>query len=88
MPHQSKVKIGQIAQMSSKTDDLRNRIRHFLEYKWIETQGVEEDSILRQLPVDLRRDIKHYLCLDLVQRVSGFMLLLMSSVVTATISCT
>ncbi|GJN36781.1 hypothetical protein PR202_gb25677 [Eleusine coracana subsp. coracana] len=50
-------------------DDFRDRIRHFLEYKWISTQGVEEDSILRQLPVDLRRDIKRYLCLDLVQRV-------------------
>ncbi|TVU42148.1 hypothetical protein EJB05_08540, partial [Eragrostis curvula] len=50
-------------------EDLRNRIRHFLEYKWMSTQGVDEDSILRQLPVDLRRDIKRHLCLDLVQRV-------------------
>lgn len=58
-------------------DDLRNRIRHFLEYKWISTQGVEEDLILRQLPVDLHRDIKLYLCLDLVQRVSAFMFMLM-----------
>ncbi|TVU42158.1 hypothetical protein EJB05_08550, partial [Eragrostis curvula] len=50
-------------------EDLRNRIRHFLEYKWMSTQGVDEDSILRQLPVDLHRDIKRHLCLDLVQRV-------------------
>ncbi|KAF8654947.1 hypothetical protein HU200_061379 [Digitaria exilis] len=44
----------------------------FLEYKWIETQGVEGDAILKQLPVDLRRDIKLWLCLDLVQRVPLF----------------
>ncbi|RCV30441.1 hypothetical protein SETIT_6G094900v2 [Setaria italica] len=44
----------------------------FLEYKWISTQGVEEDSILKQLPVDLRRKIKQWLCLDLVQRVPLF----------------
>ncbi|CAO2163829.1 unnamed protein product [Urochloa humidicola] len=53
-------------------DDLQNRICQFLEYKWISTQGVEEDSILKQLPVDLRRDIKQWLCLDLVQRVPLF----------------
>lgn len=54
-------------------DDLQNRICRFLEYKWIETQGVEGDAILKQLPVDLRRDIKLWLCLDLVQRVSGIL---------------
>jgi cyclic nucleotide gated channel, plant len=59
-------------------DDLRSHIHHFLEYKWMSTQGVEEDSILRQMPVDLRRDIKQYLCLDLVQRVSVFMSRLIS----------
>ncbi|KAL6638760.1 hypothetical protein ACP70R_023619 [Stipagrostis hirtigluma subsp. patula] len=53
-------------------DDLMNHICQFFEYKWIATQGVEENSILRQLPVDLRRDIKQYLCLDLIQRVPLF----------------
>ncbi|XP_062195712.1 probable cyclic nucleotide-gated ion channel 14 [Phragmites australis] len=53
-------------------DDLRIRISRFLECKWIATQGIEEDSILKQLPVDLRQDIKQYLCLDLVQRVPLF----------------
>ncbi|OEL21541.1 putative cyclic nucleotide-gated ion channel 14, partial [Dichanthelium oligosanthes] len=53
-------------------DDLRSRISRFLEYKWIATQGVEEDLILRQLPDDLRRDIKQHLCLDLVHRVPLF----------------
>jgi cyclic nucleotide gated channel len=50
-------------------DELRYRISQFFKYKWIATQGVEEDSILRQLPADLHRDIKRYLCLDLVERV-------------------
>lgn len=53
-------------------NDLQNRTSRFLEYKWIATQGVEEDTILRQVPNDLRRDIKQYLCLDLVHRVSNF----------------
>ncbi|KAJ1267935.1 hypothetical protein BS78_07G097000 [Paspalum vaginatum] len=53
-------------------DNLQNHVSRFLEYKWIATQGVEEDSILRQLPNDLCRDIKRYLCLDLVQRVPLF----------------
>ncbi|WVZ94332.1 hypothetical protein U9M48_040236 [Paspalum notatum var. saurae] len=53
-------------------DNLQNHISRFLEYKWITTQGIEEDSILRQLPNDLCRDIKRYLCLDLVQRVPLF----------------
>uniref|UniRef100_A0A0E0ASX3 Cyclic nucleotide-binding domain-containing protein n=1 Tax=Oryza glumipatula TaxID=40148 RepID=A0A0E0ASX3_9ORYZ len=53
-------------------DELRYRISKFFKYKWIATQGVEEDSILRQLPADLHRDIKRYLCLDLVERVPFF----------------
>jgi hypothetical protein len=59
-------------------DDLRSHIRHFLEYNWMSTKGVEEDPTLRQLLVDLRRDIKWYMCLDLVQRVSFFMSKLIS----------
>lgn len=54
-------------------DDIQHRISQFFEYKWIATQGVEEDSILIQLPADLRREIKQHLCLDLVRRVSGFL---------------
>ncbi|XP_015696009.1 protein CNGC15b-like isoform X1 [Oryza brachyantha] len=53
-------------------DELRYRISQFLKYKWIATQGVEENSVLRQLPADLHRDIKRYLCLDLIERVPFF----------------
>lgn len=49
---------------------LRERVRRFVHYKWLATQGTDEESILRGLPKDLRRDIQRYLCLDLIRRVS------------------
>uniref|UniRef100_A0A1D1YZ49 Putative cyclic nucleotide-gated ion channel 14 n=1 Tax=Anthurium amnicola TaxID=1678845 RepID=A0A1D1YZ49_9ARAE len=52
--------------------DLRERVRRFVQYKWLATQGVDEESILRSLPTDLHRDIKRHLCLDLVRRVPFF----------------
>ncbi|KAH7688206.1 Potassium channel voltage-dependent EAG/ELK/ERG protein [Dioscorea alata] len=51
---------------------LRERVRRFVQYKWLATRGVDEDSILRALPADLRRDIQRHLCLDLVRRVPFF----------------
>ncbi|WOL19703.1 cyclic nucleotide-gated ion channel 17 [Canna indica] len=53
-------------------NDLRGRVRRFMQYKWLATQGVDEESILRSLPADLRRDIQRHLCLDLVRRVPFF----------------
>ncbi|RVW84231.1 putative cyclic nucleotide-gated ion channel 14 [Vitis vinifera] len=52
--------------------DLRERVRRFVQYKWLATRGVDEESILRALPTDLRRDIQRHLCLDLVRRVPFF----------------
>lgn len=49
---------------------LRERIRRYEQYKWQETRGVDEDSLVRGLPKDLRRDIKRHLCLKLLMRVS------------------
>lgn len=49
--------------------DLRDRVRRFVQYKWLATRGVDEESILQALPADLRRDIQRHLCLDLVRRV-------------------
>uniref|UniRef100_A0A2N9FNM7 Alpha-N-acetylglucosaminidase tim-barrel domain-containing protein n=1 Tax=Fagus sylvatica TaxID=28930 RepID=A0A2N9FNM7_FAGSY len=40
------------------------------EYKWLETRGVEEEKLVHNLPKDLKRDIKNYLCLDLLKRVT------------------
>ncbi|GLT46553.1 hypothetical protein SLA2020_202970 [Shorea laevis] len=53
-------------------ENLRERIRRYQQYKWQQTRGVEEESLISCLPRDLRRDIKHHLCLDLLMRVPMF----------------
>ncbi|CAA2980072.1 probable cyclic nucleotide-gated ion channel 14 [Olea europaea subsp. europaea] len=53
-------------------EDLQQRVRRFIQYKWLTTRGVDEESILQTLPTDLRRDIQCHLCLDLVRRVPFF----------------
>ncbi|XP_010525915.1 PREDICTED: probable cyclic nucleotide-gated ion channel 14 [Tarenaya hassleriana] len=52
--------------------NLKERVRRFVQYKWLATRGVDEESILCSLPADLRRDIQRHLCLDLVRRVPLF----------------
>ncbi|PPR89510.1 hypothetical protein GOBAR_AA31171 [Gossypium barbadense] len=52
--------------------DLRERVRRYDQYKWLETRGVDEESLVQSLPKDLRRDIKRHLCLALVRRVPLF----------------
>ncbi|KAI6707762.1 hypothetical protein NL676_010724 [Syzygium grande] len=53
-------------------EGLKDRIRRYEQYKWQETRGVEEESLIRNLPKDLRRDIKRHLCLELLMRVPMF----------------
>ncbi|KAJ7970873.1 Cyclic nucleotide-gated channel [Quillaja saponaria] len=52
--------------------DLQERVRKFVQYKWLATRGVNEESILHSLPLDLRREIQRHLCLSLVRRVPFF----------------
>ncbi|KAL2464349.1 putative cyclic nucleotide-gated ion channel 5 [Forsythia ovata] len=52
--------------------ELRERVRRYDQYKWLETRGVDEESLVQSLPKDLRRDIKRHLCLALVKRVPLF----------------
>ncbi|XP_042486751.1 cyclic nucleotide-gated ion channel 17-like isoform X2 [Macadamia integrifolia] len=52
--------------------DLQERVRKFIQYKWLATRGVDEEAILHALPTDLCRDIQRHLCLDLVRRVPFF----------------
>ena len=52
--------------------DLQERVRRFVQYKWLATRGVDEEAILISLPLDLRREIQHHLCLTLVRRVPFF----------------
>ncbi|XP_020236985.1 cyclic nucleotide-gated ion channel 1 [Cajanus cajan] len=51
---------------------LKQRIRRYEQYKWQENRGVEEETLIRNLPKDLRRDIKRHLCLDLLRKVPMF----------------
>ncbi|KAG5141632.1 hypothetical protein JHK82_017327 [Glycine max] len=52
--------------------ELRERVRRYEQYKWLNTRGVDEESLVQSLPKDLRRDIKRHLCLNLVRRVPLF----------------
>ncbi|KAE8696706.1 putative cyclic nucleotide-gated ion channel 15 [Hibiscus syriacus] len=52
--------------------ELRHSVRKYDQYKWLATRGVDEEALLEGLPLDLRRDIKRHLCLDLVRRVPLF----------------
>lgn len=52
--------------------DLQERVRRFVQYKWLATRGVNEESIIHTLPMDLRREIQRHLCLALVRRVPFF----------------
>ncbi|XAR59735.1 hypothetical protein NMG60_11015686 [Bertholletia excelsa] len=52
--------------------ELKESVRKYDQYKWVATRGVDEEALLKDLPLDLRRDIKRHLCLDLVRRVPLF----------------
>ncbi|KAJ7298973.1 hypothetical protein O6H91_05G069600 [Diphasiastrum complanatum] len=52
--------------------NLRNRVRRYEQQKWVANRGVDEEALFESLPLDLRRDIKRHLCLDLVRRVPLF----------------
>ncbi|XP_041023112.1 protein CNGC15a-like [Juglans microcarpa x Juglans regia] len=51
---------------------LKRRVRRYEQYKWVATRGVDGVAVLKGLPMDLRRDIKRHLCLDLVRQVPLF----------------
>lgn len=48
---------------------LRRRVSHFERQSWLTTGGVDEMELIKDLPEGLRRDIKRYLCLDLIKKV-------------------
>ncbi|XP_057422696.1 protein CNGC15a-like [Lotus japonicus] len=51
---------------------LKQSVRRHDQFRWVATRGVDEEAILRDLPADLRRDIKRHLCLNLVRQVPLF----------------
>ncbi|KAL5725221.1 hypothetical protein ACHQM5_008387 [Ranunculus cassubicifolius] len=52
--------------------DLQERIHKYLQYKWSATNGVDDASIMQSLPLDLRRNVRRHVCLDLIHRVHFF----------------
>lgn len=51
---------------------LRQRVRHFERQRWATMGGEDEMELIKDLPEGLRRDIKRYLCLDLIKKVPLF----------------
>ncbi|XP_038880911.1 protein CNGC15b-like [Benincasa hispida] len=53
-------------------NQLKQSIRKYEQFRWMATHGVDEDQILKSLPLDLRREVKRHLCLDLLRQVPLF----------------
>lgn len=51
---------------------LRQRVRRFERQRWAAMGGEDEMELIKDLPEGLRRDIKRYLCLDLIKKVPLF----------------
>lgn len=51
---------------------LRQRVRHYERQRWVTMGGEDEMELIKDLPEGLRRDIKRYLCLDLIKKVPLF----------------
>ncbi|KAM7520686.1 hypothetical protein LguiB_019648 [Lonicera macranthoides] len=51
---------------------LRQRVRHYERHQWAAMGGQDEIELIKDLPEGLRRDIKRFLCLDLIKKVPLF----------------
>ncbi|KAI3509345.1 hypothetical protein L1887_24558 [Cichorium endivia] len=51
---------------------LRHRVRHYERQNWVLMGGEDEMELIKDFPEGLRRDIKRYLCLDLIRMVPLF----------------
>jgi cyclic nucleotide gated channel len=51
---------------------LRQRVRRFERQRWNALGGEDELELIHDLPPGLRRDIKRYLCFDLINKVPLF----------------
>nr|POE97994.1 cyclic nucleotide-gated ion channel 2 [Quercus suber] len=54
---------------------LRRRVHRFERQRWAAMEGQDEMQLIKDLPDGLRRDIKRYLCIDLVKKVPPFQML-------------
>lgn len=53
---------------------LRRRVRDYEHHRWTTMRGQDEMDFITDFPDGLRRDIKRFLCLDLVKKVSPSLL--------------
>ena len=60
----------------------RERVRRYEHYTWQETRGVDEHSLLHNLPRDIQRHYKRHLCLALLMQVSILFVLIFVLLVT------
>ncbi|XP_020590038.1 LOW QUALITY PROTEIN: cyclic nucleotide-gated ion channel 2-like [Phalaenopsis equestris] len=51
---------------------LRQRVRRYEWQRWASTRGEDEMEMIQDLPEGLRRDIKRWICLDLIKQVPIF----------------
>ncbi|KAL4556099.1 hypothetical protein LXL04_038740 [Taraxacum kok-saghyz] len=51
---------------------LRQRVRHYERQNWVLMGGEDEMELIKDFPEGLRRDIKRFLCLDLIRMVPLF----------------
>ncbi|CAI9294284.1 unnamed protein product [Lactuca saligna] len=51
---------------------LRNRVRHYERQNWVLMGGEDEMELIKEFPEGLRRDIKRFLCIDLIRMVPLF----------------
>ena len=54
---------------------LRHRVRHYERQTWSTMGGHDEMELVKDLPEGLRRDIKQFLCLDFIRKVTNLILL-------------
>ncbi|KAM6582042.1 hypothetical protein CsatB_009044 [Cannabis sativa] len=54
---------------------LRGRVRHFQRQSWAAMGGQDEMELIKHFPDGLRRDIRRFLCIDIVKKVPLFHLL-------------
>ncbi|KAF2284636.1 hypothetical protein GH714_028694 [Hevea brasiliensis] len=48
---------------------LRQSVRKYDQYKWLNAKGVDEEDLIKSLPVDLQKKVKRHLCFDLLRKV-------------------
>lgn len=51
---------------------LRHRVRHYERQNWVLMGGEDEMELIKEFPEGLRRDIKRFLCIDLIRMVPLF----------------